>query len=125
EQGEVVTRAGLVVDRGGVYPVQMHGDDLNAPEITEDSLFFLGSGVSVVADSFRRDTVTLPGGNGTFPRIHFEIFVAPSAPYGAVSVGVETEQGISLLSGGIEIEASAPKPVFSMESMVSAASFVG
>src|SRR5690606_32874627 len=49
EQGEVVTRAGLVVDRGGVYPVQMHGDDLNAPEITEDSLFFLGSGVSVVA----------------------------------------------------------------------------
>ena len=125
EEGDVVTRAGVVVDRGGVYPVQMHGEDLDAAEITEGSLFFLGSGVSVVPDSFGRDTVTLPGGNGTFPRIHFEIFVAPAAPYGAVSVGVATEQGMSLLSGGIEIEAAAPQPVFSMESMVSAASFFG
>lgn len=124
DEGEVVTRAGIVVDRGRTYPVQMHGEGLDAQEISEASLLFLGAGVSVVPDTFERDTLSFGGGE-VFSRIHFEIFVAQDAPYGTLSVGVATEQGAALLTAGIEIQAAAATPLFSSDSIVNAASFGG
>jgi len=122
--GSVETRAGIVVDRGQTYSVQMHGDGLDDSSLSEAALVFLGTGVSVVPDTFRRDTLTFSNGD-SFPRLHFDIFVANDAPYGSLSVGVATETDAALLTAGIEIEAAAPQPLFSRDSIVNAASFVG
>ncbi len=124
ESGSVETRAGIVVDRGQTYSVQMHGEGLDNASLSEAALVFLGAGVSVVPDTFRRDTLTFSNGD-SYPRIHFDIFVANNAPFGSLSVGVATETDAALLTAGIEIEAVAPKPVFSKDSIVNAASFVG
>lgn len=124
DSGNVVTRAGIVVDRGRTYSVQMHGDGLDASVLSEASLVFLGTGVSVVPDTFRRDTLNFTDGS-SFPRIHFDIFVANDAPYGSLSVGVATETDAALLTAGIEIQAAAPTPVFTQDAIVNAASFVG
>ncbi|MBI1356009.1 MAG: matrixin family metalloprotease [Acidobacteria bacterium] len=121
--GEVVTRAGIVVQRGRQYAVQMHGPGLQKNEVTEDSLFFLGSGVSVMPDSFSRDTVSV--GGVTYPRLRFQIAVAADAPFGSVTPGVATATDVAFLSAGIEIEPDTPTPTFSADGVVNAASFAG
>ena len=124
EEGEVVTRAGIVVDRGRMYSLEMHGEGLDAPQLGEHSLLFLGAGVSVVPDTFARGTLEFANGD-SFPMLRFDIFVARDAPYGTLSVGVATESDAALLTAGIEIQATAQTPLFSQDSIVNAASFVG
>lgn len=124
EKGDPLTRAGVVVEPGRTYSLQMHGEGLDAPELSEASLLVLGTGVSIVSDSFARDTLDL-GGEEPFSMLRFDIFVSPQAPAGTLSVGVATATDAALLTAGIEVQPAAPPPAFSRDSVVNAASFVG
>ena len=113
------TRLGGVVRRGQVYDIQLSGDGVDRPELTEASFEFHGTGVTLVPGSAQ--LVTTSGG----PRLEAQIQVAANAPTGLLSVGLRLGEDLSLFTGGIEIVDPPDPPNFGFRNVVSAASFVG
>ena len=118
------TRAGAVVERGGVYEVTVHGDGLEDPAIALDSLSMLGRGIEILPTPLERGRVGFESGDD-FPSLSFSVRVAPDAPLGTVSLALSTASGTAVFTGAFEVAEAELAPVFLSEGVVNAASFLG
>lgn len=121
---QVVSRVGVELVPGGEYVIEVHGDALDDPSVTEGSVSFLGTGCSLVPGSFEHaGTVEFTNGD-EFPLVRFRINVAAGAPIGHVSLRISSDIESSVYSGGFSIVADVPRPQFTADSVVNAASFL-
>lgn len=107
------------VQPGAIFDIELYGEGLGSPEISESSISFLGAGIEIVAGSLRRGTA----GSG-FPRLTFRVEVAADAPAGLVTALVTTPTEAAALTGGLAVVDPLPTPLFSSNSVTNAASFL-
>jgi uncharacterized protein (TIGR03437 family) len=109
---------------GREYIVEVHGDALDDPSVTEASVSFLGTGCSLVPGSFEHaGTVKFTSGD-EYPLLRFRITVAAGAPPGELSLRISSDAGSSVYSGGFSIVADVPRPQFTADAVVNAANFL-
>ncbi len=120
----IVTFAGLVAERGGTYRYQIFGGGLDDPDLTLDSMSFVGTGVTI-SGPLEQDEIQFTDGT-SFPRLRFFVTVADDAPLGTLTAAVRNASGeLAVLTGAIEVIAPLPRPSFPAEGVVNAASFAG
>jgi uncharacterized protein (TIGR03437 family) len=108
------------VQAGGIFDLELFGEGLGSPEISESSISFLGAGIQVVAGTLRRGTQA----GTSFPQLSFQVQVLAEAPAGLVTAVVSTATEAAALSGGIAVVDPLPAPLFSPSSVTNAASFL-
>ncbi len=123
--GETIrSRVGAQIEPGGEYTVEVHGDGLDDPTLSESSLSLFGNGCTLVPGSFEH-AGTVRFTNGTeFPRVRFRITVAADAPPGQVTLRITSETETSAYSGGFTIIEARKLPQFSSNGVVNGASFL-
>jgi len=109
---------GFAIVRGQTASVSLAGPGLDDPAISENTISFLGSPVTIEPGSLRR-TRAADGSN--LPVLRFSVQVAPAAPLGSASNVVAAGAGAAVFSAGLRI---LPRgPVIAAAGVVSAASF--
>lgn len=117
---------GAPVQRGTRARLEAFGTAFDAPGMNEAAVSFLGSGLALVPGSFNPNVGRIRRSDGTeFRLIGFEVDVAAGAPLGTVSVRFRTPDGLSVMTGGIEIMEAIGRPSFSASAVVNAAGFAG
>jgi len=122
EQGPI-SFIGAPVQRDGRFTIEAFGSAFDSSELSEESVSFLGSGLTVVPDSYRRVGRVALGDGTELTLVGFEVDVSPTAPLGTVSVRFQTPDGLSVMTGGIEIGEAGGAPMFTTEGVVNAAGF--
>ncbi len=121
---QILSRVGAELIPGGEYVVEVHGEALDDPSVTEASLSFFGTGCSLIPGSFEHaGTIEFTNGD-EFPLVRFRITVAAGAPIGHVSLRISSEVESSVYSGGFSIVEDVPRPQFTADAVVKAASFL-
>jgi uncharacterized protein (TIGR03437 family) len=119
---EATTRAGAVVERGGVYEVSLDGEGLDDQAIVSESLRLLGKGIEMLPAPLERDRVRLSDGS-EYPSLHFVVRVAEDAPLGAVTLVLSTPSGEAAFTAGFEIVDREEAPVIADAGVVNAATY--
>ncbi len=118
----VQTLIGGAVRPGGRYEMEVFGEGLDQPEVTEASLSFLGSGIAVVPDSLDKGTIRFE--DEALPLLRFQIEVPADTPPGLASLSIATSSEIAVFTGGVEITEPFPRPAFTADGVANAASFL-
>lgn len=123
--GETIrSRVGAQIEPGGEYTVEVHGEGLDDPLLSESSLSFIGTGCTLVPGSFEQaGTVRFTNGE-EFPKVRFRITVAANAPLGQVTLRITSETETSAYSGGFTIIEARKLPQFTSDAVVNAANFL-
>ena len=120
---EPETRAGAVLERGGIYEVSVHGEGLDDPAIALESLQILGTGVEILATPLERGRVGFGNGDD-FPSLHFTVRVAGDTPLGLASLLLQTASGDAAFTSGFEVVTARAVPRFTSAGVVNAATFL-
>jgi uncharacterized protein (TIGR03437 family) len=121
--GIVRSFVGGVVEPNTVFTVEIFGRGLDHPAISESSISFMGAKAELVAGSLQRETIRFTDGSQS-PSLVFGVRTAADVPEGLLSISIASDTETAIFSGGLEVRARRPQPVFPAAGVVSAASFL-
>lgn len=114
---------GAPIPRGGRASIETFGTAFDAPGMGEQAVSFLGAGVTVVPGTYGSVGRIRVGDGPSLNVVGFQVDVAPDAPLGTVSVRFQTPDGLSMMTGGIEIVEAIGPPTFATSGVANAAGF--
>ena len=121
--GDIGTRVGAILEPDRDYVVEVHGEGLDDPTLTEASLSFLGADIAVLAGTLERGTLEFTDGT-SFPMLRFRITVASGVPPGLASLRVSNATESVMYTGGFKIVEPYVVPHFESDAVASAANFL-
>ena len=121
--GEIAARVGAMVEPGLEYLVEVHGEGLDDPSLTEASLAFIGAEINVVGGTLERDTVNFTDGS-SFPSLEFRMTVGAGALPGLASLRISNDTESVMYTGGFKIVEPTQVPAFEGGAVVSASNFL-
>ena len=122
-RGDIGSRIGPVVEPGVEYRVEVHGEGLDDPSLTEASLTFIGADINVVGGTLDRGTVNFSDGS-SFPLLDFRMTVGAGAQPGLASLRISNAVESVMYTGGFKIIAPTQFPAFEEDAVVSASNFL-
>ena len=122
-RGDIGSRIGPVVEPAVEYRVEVHGEGLDDPSLTEASLTFIGANINVVGGTLERGTVNFSDGS-SFPLLDFRMTVAAGVPPGLASLRISNAVESVMYTGGFKIVEPTQFPTFEEDAVVSASNFL-
>ena len=122
-RGDIGSRIGPVVEPGVEYRIEVHGEGLDDPSLTEASLTFIGADINVVGGTLDRGTVNFSDGS-SFPLLEFRMTVGAGAQPGLASLRISNAVESVMYTGGFKIVAPTQFPAFEEGAVVSASNFL-